>query len=131
MTTNCFAVSRILGERTFTRNLRLQRTFLQLNVYSKQYILLLMMFKLLRSNQILTRSEAVWAIQCGKMIKDSINDVTEFYSLLFLAPTRSSRKANVRSFVRSFVRPSGSNLSRALKFSAFSQGLFRVSSGSF
>ena len=101
MTTNCFAVSRILGERTFTRNLRLQRTFLQLNVYSKQYILLLMMFKLLRSNQILTRSEAVWAIQCGKMIKDSINDVTEFYSLLFLAPTRSSRKANVRPFVRS------------------------------
>ena len=85
MTTNCFAVSRILGERTFTRNLRLQRTFLQLNVYSKQYILLLMMFKLLRSNQILTRSEAVWAIQCGKMIKDSINDVTaKFYSLLFL-----------------------------------------------
>ena len=57
---------------------------LQLNVYSKQYILLLMMFKLLRSNQIFTRSEVVWAILCGKMIKDSINDVTEFYSLLFL-----------------------------------------------
>ena len=63
----------------------------------------------------------------------------------FLAPTRSLRKANVRPFVRSFVRPSGSSLSRAINLqysgldlhsglSAVSQqslqGLFSVSSGS-
>lgn len=38
MTTNCFAVSRILGERTFTRNLRLLRNILSAhNVYTAQY----------------------------------------------------------------------------------------------
>ena len=31
----------------------------------------------------------------------------------FLAPSRSSRRHNVRPFVRSFVRPSGPSLSRA------------------
>ena len=38
---------------------------------------------------------------------------------LFLAPTRSSRKANVRSFVRSFVRVFGSSLSRAINLHNF------------
>ena len=61
-------------------------------------------------------------------------DLIHFNSLhahnKFLAPTRSSRKANVRPFVRLFVRPFGSNLSRALILSGSLQGLFRVSSSS-
>ena len=55
---------------------------------------------------------------------------------LFLAPTRSSRKANVRPSVRSFVRSVQtclelSNLQYSGRVSSGSlQGLFRVSSGS-